>query len=165
MNIEQCLKVIMHPDVEGGYVNHPKDPGGETKWGISKRAYPHVDIKNLTEAQAAELYREDYWKPLNCEKLPPYLRLMVFDAGINQGVSAAGAMLQAALGLPIDGIIGPKTIERVHTVDKLKMLEVYKTHRVNRYMQARADRWQAFGKGWMRRMFIITFRSFEFLRG
>lgn len=163
MEIEQCLKIITSPKVEGGYSNNPKDPGGETKFGISKRAYPYVDIKNLTLEKAAELYRKDYWDEVNADKLPPYLRLHVFDAAINQGVGAACGMLQAALGLPVDGIIGPKTIERVHQVDKFKMLETYHEFRMNRY--ADNKNWATFGKGWVRRLNFITFRSFEFLWG
>lgn len=163
MELHQCLKIITSPEIEGGYVNHPKDPGGETKFGISKRAYPYLDIKNLTMEKAHEIYKKDYWDMVNADSLPPYLRLTVFDSAINQGVGAACGMLQAALGLPIDGIIGPKTIERVHQIDKLKMLETYTKFRCNRYIENR--RFDNFGKGWWRRLNIITFRSFEFLRG
>ena len=72
---------------EGGYVNDPADKGGETKFGISKRAYPNLDIKNLTQMQAAEIYKRDYWDAINADQLPENIREMAFDAAVNQGVS------------------------------------------------------------------------------
>jgi hypothetical protein len=71
---------------EGGYVNDPDDPGGETKYGISKRAYPDIDIKNLTKAQAKSIYHQDYWIPAGCDKLPWPLCLVVFDTAVNMGL-------------------------------------------------------------------------------
>ena len=70
---------------EGGYVFHPRDPGGETKWGISKRSYPDLDIKNLSREYAISLYKLDFWIPLNCDDLPFPLAFQVFDAGVNHG--------------------------------------------------------------------------------
>ena len=81
---------------EGGYVNHPSDPGGETKFGISKRAYPDVDIKNLTEDQAKNIYYQDYWLPAGCEDLEPLLAICVFDAAVNVGVRRAKKWLDQA---------------------------------------------------------------------
>ena len=81
---------------EGGYVNHPKDPGGETKYGISKRAYPHLDIKTLTKAAAGEIYRKDYWEPLRCDELAWPLNLVHFDAGVNHGKGQARKFLLRA---------------------------------------------------------------------
>ncbi len=78
---------------EGGYVNHPQDPGGETKYGISKRAYPDLDIKALTKAQAGEIYRKDYWEPLRCDELAWPLNLVHFDAGVNHGKGQARKFL------------------------------------------------------------------------
>jgi lysozyme family protein len=83
---------------EGGYVNDPADPGGETNFGISKRAYPDVDIKNLTRDQAATLYQRDYWIPAGCDTLDQGPALAVFDTAVNLGVSRALALWQAAAG-------------------------------------------------------------------
>ena len=80
---------------EGGYINDPADPGGETKYGISKRAYPRVDIKNLTKAQARDIYYRDYWKRVDGDNLPAGLDLAVFDTAVNCGVSVARSFLQA----------------------------------------------------------------------
>lgn len=72
---------------EGGYVNDPADKGGETKFGISKQSYPNLDIKNLTESQAAAIYKRDYWDKINADQLPANIREMAFDAAVNHGVS------------------------------------------------------------------------------
>lgn len=71
---------------DGGYTNDPHDPGGETKWGISKRAHPDVDIKNLTYEKALEIYRRDYWNPIKCDNLGPRLSIVAFDTAVNCGV-------------------------------------------------------------------------------
>jgi hypothetical protein len=75
------------------YENNPADPGGETKWGISKKRYPNLDIKNLTEEKIKELYYKDYWLPLNCENYETKLALAIFDCGVNQGVGMAKQIL------------------------------------------------------------------------
>jgi lysozyme family protein len=71
---------------EGGYVNDPVDPGGETKYGISKRAHPNVDIKNLTKEQAGEIYRKDYWDTLSCDNMTKSVAICAFDSAVNCGV-------------------------------------------------------------------------------
>ena len=92
---------------EGGYVNHPNDPGGETRFGISKRAYPLLDIKVLTLDQAKAIYRRDYWIPAGCDRVPEALRFDVLDMAVNSGVKVAIQTLQRALGVRDDGLIGP----------------------------------------------------------
>jgi len=95
---------------EGGYTLDENDLGGETNWGISKKAYPNLDIKNLTIEQAKEIYRKDYWNPCKCDELPSHLAIAVFDAAVNMGVKTSIRMLQTSLGVISDGIIGDKTI-------------------------------------------------------
>jgi len=89
----KCLKFVL--DREGrSYENNSADPGGETKFGISKKSYPNVDIKHLTEEQAGTIYLRDYWIPLNCEDyIDPRLSLALFDCGVNQGVGTAKQIL------------------------------------------------------------------------
>jgi lysozyme family protein len=82
--------------LEGGYVNHPLDPGGETKFGISKRAYPHLNIKTLTLEKAKSIYKKDYWDAAECSLLEPALALLYFDFAVNSGVGAARQMLKEA---------------------------------------------------------------------
>lgn len=77
---------------EGGYVNHPDDPGGETNFGISKRAYPSFDIKNLTIEQAKAIYRRDYWEKMGCNALPWPMNLVVLDTAVNMGCSKAAEL-------------------------------------------------------------------------
>src|SRR6516225_9079499 len=78
---------------EGGYVNDPNDPGGETNWGISKRACPNVDIKNLTRQAAQELYQRDYWNAIDGDALEPALACAALDTAINMGVARAKQFL------------------------------------------------------------------------
>jgi len=81
---------------EGGYVNDPKDPGGETNWGISKRAYPMLDIKDLTRDEAKDIYEHDYWRKCGADALLWPMNLVVFDTAVNMGVHRAKIMLSEA---------------------------------------------------------------------
>lgn len=95
---------------EGDYTFDPNDPGGETKYGFSKKAYPSLDIKNLTREAAIKIYQNDYWQPCKCDDLPRHFAFIVFDSAVNQGPRVAIRLLQIALGVSVDGIIGPKTL-------------------------------------------------------
>lgn len=81
---------------EQGYVNDPDDPGGETKWGISKKSYPHLDIKNLSEQEAINIYLKDYWFEAHCETVSYPMNLVVFDSAVNCGVYNARKWLSEA---------------------------------------------------------------------
>ena len=92
-------RAILHTlELEGGYVDHPDDPGGETNFGISKRSYPHLDIRNLTREQAIQIYVRDYWDQIPAD-LPDGLRWMAFDSAVNHGVERALGWLSASPGL------------------------------------------------------------------
>jgi lysozyme family protein len=95
---------------EGGYGNNPNDPGGETKFGISKKSYPSLDIKNLTLEQAKKIYIDDYWVRCRCDDLSSPFAIATFDCAVNQGTTKAKRILQMALEVKVDGIIGPITI-------------------------------------------------------
>jgi len=116
--------------LEGGYVNDPDDAGGETKYGISKRAYPHVDIANLTLDDARDIYYNDYWNKLNCGSMPhASLASEVFEQGVNLGVKRAAQHVQLGVFLlgqsvKIDGIIGPQTLQ---AVGRVRWQDLYKT--------------------------------------
>lgn len=84
---QQAVEFVLKK--EGGYVNHPDDPGGETNFGISKRAYPHLDIAALTRKEAIQIYHEDYWLPISREVEHPHMQFIVFDAAVNHGVTRA----------------------------------------------------------------------------
>lgn len=102
--------------MEGGETveNNPNDPGGETKFGISNKAYPNLDIANLTKDAAKEIYKKDYWEPCRCDELPTALAIAVFDTAVNQGTGKARRLLQTALGVIADGVIGEQTITAAH---------------------------------------------------
>lgn len=95
---------------EGGYVNDPRDAGGETNMGISKRAHPMVDIKNLTKTTAKTLYHRDYWEKVRGAQMPDGLDLVAMDGAVNSGVSRGSKWVQKGLGVKVDGKIGPNTI-------------------------------------------------------
>lgn len=142
---------------EGGLVDHPKDPGGITKFGISLRAYPHLGtegIRNLTKEQAAEIYKKDYWDATKCDELPSGLRLMVFDCAVNQGVGYASKALQTAVSVRADGIIGPQTLRAVQSVNVERAVHRFAMNRFLRY--ERNPNWKVFGEGWMSRLLSVT---------
>jgi lysozyme family protein len=98
---------------EGGLVDDGSDPGGLTKFGISQRSYPHLNIHDLTIEDARTLYRKDYWNRCSCDQLPAGVALVLFDAAVNQGAGASIRMLQSALNVREDGVIGWTTLSAV----------------------------------------------------
>ena len=138
---------------EGGYVNHPNDPGGETNFGISKRAYPALDIKGLTVEDAKAIYRRDYWDKVQGDDLPPAIATAVFDAAVNQGASVAIRLLQRALGLPVDGVLGPNTLKAAQDADADALVADFISWRLRRY--AFTNQAQTFMRGWAKRMLSL----------
>lgn len=92
---DRCITFVLSQ--EGGYVNDSRDAGGETNFGISKKAYPSIDIKSLTRDEAIEIYRDDYWKTAGCDKMEWPLCLIVFDTAVNMGVAKATAIKAKSL--------------------------------------------------------------------
>jgi lysozyme family protein len=140
-------KVIGH---EGGYVNHPKDPGGETKFGITKRTYPSEDIKGMTLERAKAIYKRDFWDKVRGDSLPWPVSFNVFDGAVNSGVGQSAKWLQRAVGTTDDGKIGPITLGAVNADDPDVVSARFNGHRLQ-FMTDR-DTWSAFGKGWSRRI-------------
>ena len=144
-------KVLEH---EGGYVNDTKDLGGETKYGITKRFYPDVDIKNLTIEQAVEIYKKDYWDKNKVESLPQNLWHIYFDMCVNMGKRTAVKVLQRAANnkgknIDVDGGLGPATIGALKGVE----LDRVRAFRVKYYVDlitARPEQ-EKFFLGWFRR--------------
>ena len=129
---EEIIGVVL--EHEGGYVNDPEDPGGETKYGVSKRAYPNEDIKNLTEEGAKDIYRRDYWERYRCAELPESLRHIYFDMCVNMGAGRATKIMQETANakganLKIDGGMGPMTVGAMKSVE----LERVRAYRVKYY--------------------------------
>lgn len=135
---------------EGGYVFDPKDMGGETNFGISKRSYPHIDIKNLTREQAIDIYYKDFWIPSKAELLPKEIQCAYFNFAVNFGLAGAAKVLQRAAGVEDDGKIGSQTLRAVEKVT----LEVFLIYVMDRYMRVIAARHTnaKFARGWSNRV-------------
>ena len=142
---------------EGRYVNHPSDPGGETKFGISKRAYPALDIKALTLDEAKAIYRRDYWIPAGCDRVPEALRFDVLDMAVNSGVKVAIQTLQRVLSVRDDGLIGPATLLVLSQSDTKAVQARFNGARLE--MMTDLAGWQTFGKGWARRIAANLMRA------
>ena len=124
-NYEKCLEIILHH--EGGYVNHPKDPGGETNLGVTKRVYEEwggtKDMKDLTVEDVAPIYQKNYWNRVRGDDLPAGLDLCVFDFGVNAGTGRSAKFLQRLVGTTVDGGIGPATLRAVNAYVQIEGIE------------------------------------------
>lgn len=146
---------------EGGYVNHKDDLGGETNYGITKRYYPNVDIKNLTLAGAIEIYKQDYWDKNKIDSLPEKYRGIYFDMCINMGQRNAGKVMQRAINdrhntsLVVDGIVGRNTLKWINK----ELLEINRIQafRVMYYVHIciRRPKNLSFFYGWFKRAVAV----------
>lgn len=148
MDFGQCFERLLGH--EGGYANNPADPGGETKFGISKRAYPGEDIAGMTIERAKMIYLRDYWGPAGCDAVPDRLKFDLFDTAVNSGVRTAIKLLQRAVGEVDDGILGPRTLKAVQSADPGLLRARFNGWRLD-YMTS-LDNWPAAGRGWARRL-------------
>ena len=149
---DDIIEVVL--EHEGGYVNDPKDPGGETNFGIAKRSHPEVDIKNLTKDDAKEIYYQVYWIKNRVPQLPDELKHIYFDMCVNQGRGRAVKILQIAANakgadLKVEGGLGPKTIGALKGVE----LDRVRAYRVKYYadLVTRKPDLEKFYFGWFRR--------------
>jgi len=152
MNFENAFeKLLGH---EGGYVNNPKDPGGETNWGVTvavARANGYAgDMKDYPRSLAMVVYRKMYWDAVRAEELPPAVRFDVFDAAVNSGVSQSIKWLQRAVGATDDGVIGAKTIAAVAMFNPASICAMFNGQRLE--FMTNLTTWGTFGKGWARRI-------------
>jgi hypothetical protein len=148
MNFDQAFETVIGH--EGGYVNDRRDPGGETKYGISKRAYPFLDIKGLTLDHAKEIYRQDYWNRLKLDQLPECVRFDLFDAAVNSGVRGAAIMLQKACEVIPDGKIGPQTIQAANSMDPEQLDSRLSGQRLLFLTELKT--FPTYGRGWVKRV-------------
>ena len=149
---DDIIEVVLHH--EGGYVNDPDDPGGETNFGIAKRSHPDVDIANLTKDGAKEIYYQDYWIKNRVPQFPEQLKHIYFDMCVNQGRGRAVKILQKAANakgadLVVDGGLGPKTIAALDGVE----LDRVRAYRIKYYadLVTRKPDLEKFYFGWFRR--------------
>ena len=139
---------------EGGYVNDLQDPGGETNWGVTKRTAQANgytgNMKTMTRQQAYEIYRRAFWLRYNCEQMPDAVAYQFFDAAVNHGFGNASRMLQRAVGVLDDGIIGKYSLEAINSNPISDTLMVLNGERLNFY--TRLKNFDRFGKGWVSRV-------------
>lgn len=157
--LEKCLPIVLAK--EGGFSNHPEDPGGMTNYGITRRTYAEfldVPVEQVTEEmmrdippeEVREIYRSGYWTPARCDELPPGLDLMVFDFGVNAGVRRAIRMLQELLNVKVDGSIGPMTLAAANACDPTDMINRFAERRLGYYQSL--PTFATFGRGWTARV-------------
>jgi lysozyme family protein len=152
-NYAQALKQVLK--YEGGYVDHPKDPGGPTNKGVTQAVYdawqksqnlPTQSVRNISDATVAAIYKQQYWDRINGDNLPAGVDFAVFDYAVNSGVSRAAKTLQAVVGVTQDGVIGPATIQATKTYVAMTV-----TNKRLAFMQSLSI-WSTFGKGWAARI-------------
>jgi len=149
---DQAVAVIFKH--EGGYSKNPNDPGGETRWGISKRSYPEVDIYNLTKEQAKEIYERDYWKPLRLYMIDnANVCLELFDFSVNAGLSRAVKMAQKLAGTKEDGQLGGITANAINEFEG-DFVKAFKHSRIIYYesLARNNHNLKMFLNGWLRRI-------------
>lgn len=154
---QRAVAIVL--DEEGVFSDDNRDPGGMTKYGISAKAYPRLDIKNMTLVQAKSLYLTDYWLRNRCDKMPWWAALCVFDASVNQGVRPAARMMQQAVGVFQDDQIGPVTLKAIRSADPLETMATFQVLRNFRYLDTAT--FDVHGKGWLRRLHKTSARAMQ----
>jgi lysozyme family protein len=155
---------------EGGYSDHPHDPGGATNLGITHRvlethrgrSVSKADVRALTRAEATQIYRQRYWNAASCPALPPGLDLAVFDCAVNQGVARATRLLQQAANVKADGVIGPITLAAIRNVPIRDLINEFMARRMNAYGRLQ-QLFRTFGLGWSRRLVATHAKSLGLL--
>jgi lysozyme family protein len=154
-NFEQALAHVL--ESEGGFVNHPADPGGMTNLGVTKRVWEEwvghdVDektMRGLTPELVGPMYKAKYWDKVKGDDLPSGVDYVVFDAAVNSGSGRAAKWLQACVGVEQDGGIGPKTLAAVKAFEG-DLIGDYNKRRLS--FLTDLPHWGTFGKGWSRRV-------------
>ena len=155
-NFKECLALVLKS--EGGFVNHPQDPGGMTNLGVTKRVWEEYTgheadektMRGLTPEKVAPLYEQRYWRPTYCEVLPRGLDLLVFSMGINAGTGRSVKLLQQSIGCSPDGIIGPRTMGLIKQSNIADLIGNFSEARRNYYKSLAT--FPTFGKGWLARV-------------
>lgn len=159
-NFDEALRQVLHH--EGGYVNHPKDPGGRTNLGVTQRVWEEwvghdVDeqtMRNLTHDVVGPMYKVKYWDKIKGDDLPDGVDYIVFDAAVNSGPGRAAKWLQAVVGAVADGAIGAGTLKAVADFPAGDLINAYQAKRLD-FLQ-NLPTWDTFGKGWGRRVAEVS---------
>lgn len=148
---EAFNRLIAH---EGGYSNHPSDPGGETMYGITKRvAMEHGytgNMRDLTREQAKSIYRAEYWDRAKADEYDFAIGFQLFDAAVNHGIGNAVRFLQRAVGVADDGIVGSVTLRAIRAMRTSDVVMRFNAERLDFY--AKLSTFTSFGRGWTRRV-------------
>lgn len=145
---EKLIRRIL--DHEGGYVNDSADPGGETKFGISKRSYPNADIKSLTLEDAIEIYRRDFWNPIKGDRFYDGVAFQLLDSAVHSGIRESIRFLQRAVDVADDGFFGPVSLAASQAMSESDQIMLFIAERIE--YQTKLKNWPNHGKGWMRRI-------------
>jgi lysozyme family protein len=167
-NFDESLRLLLKS--EGGFVNHPVDPGGMTCLGVTKKAWEaytgemcnEADMRALTPKAVTPFYRAKYWDAVSGDDLPKGIDYAVFDFAVNAGPMRAIKVLQSCIKTLTDGEIGPKTLMAIAKKDPATLIEVYCEARLN-FLSA-LPTWKTFGKGWERRVDDVARRAKIMLR-
>ena len=153
-NFKECLDLVLKS--EGGWVNHPSDPGGETNLGVTKRVWeeyvghPVESLKKLTKEDVAPLYEQKYWRTCYCEVLPRGLDFVVFSMGVNAGPGRSIKLLQQSIGCVPDGVIGPTTRGLISSGNGANLIAKFSETRREYYRSLKT--FPIFGRGWLSRV-------------
>jgi lysozyme family protein len=156
-NFDTCLSLLL--EHEGGYTNHPSDPGGPTNFGITIEDYRRyvkvnataADVRRMKLDEAKIIYREKYWDAQRCDELPPGTNYAIFDYGVNSGIRRSGKVLRRALGLPVDSSdVTDVVVTAAHTVDVNALVVDICDERLHFLRSLKT--WPVFGAGWGRRV-------------
>ena len=163
-NFDKCLEMLLHH--EGGYVNHPKDPGGETNLGVTKRVYEDwggtKDMKALTIEDVAPIYKKKYWDLIKGDELPSGVDWCAFDWAVNSGVSRSAKALQKISGAEQDGVIGRNSLALISKVNPEFLIKEFFKLRQDFYESL--DTFETFGRGWTTRNKETTDKSLSLVQ-
>lgn len=168
-NFNSALKlVLVH---EGGWADHPKDPGGATMKGITLAVYRRhfgedrgkEDLRNITDSELDQIYRSGYWNKCLCDELPAGIDYTVFDAAVNSGPGRSAKWLQAGVGAKQDGNVGAKTLSRIEDQNPVQIINELCDNRL--IFLRSLSTWSVFGKGWARRIEGVRATAFTMAGG
>jgi lysozyme family protein len=154
---------------EGGYVNHPSDPGGMTNLGVTKRVWEEwvgresneKEMRSLTSEMVEPLYKRKFWDACKCDELPSGIDYLVFDFAVNAGVGRSAKILQTAVGVTPDGGIGPVTLAAVNAIPEAELVEKFSQAKEDFYRSL--NTFETFGKGWLNRVAAVKVKATSML--
>ncbi len=172
-NFENCNVLVLGH--EGGYVNHPDDPGGATNYGITQRTYDSwrrrtgagtKHVKYISMSEVHQIYKEDYWNPIKGDLQPIGLDYTCYDASVNSGIGRGPKWTQKAVGVKADGKVGPKTLAAMNALTEEETVKAIKKAAALRMGFLRGlSHWKTFGRGWTRRVHEVEAGSIGMVSG